>query len=53
MFGEKDAVRVIGPTGTSPPYILGPETVAETPVGAGTADVFNEATHFVLFSPTR
>jgi hypothetical protein len=53
MFGEKDAVRVIGPTGTSPPYIIGPETVAETPVRAGTAEVFNEATHSVLFSPTR
>jgi hypothetical protein len=51
MFGEKHAVRVIGPAGTGPPYIVGPESVAETPVGAGAADAFNEAAHSVIFSP--
>jgi hypothetical protein len=53
MFGEEDAVRVIGPAGTGAPYIVWPETFAETTVGAGTADVFNEAAHSVIFSPTR
>jgi hypothetical protein len=51
MLGEEDAVRVIGPAGTSPPYIVGPDSVAEAPAGLGTADIFNEAAHAIILSP--
>jgi hypothetical protein len=53
MLRQENAVRMVRPTGTSLPDVIGAETRRKVPAGYGTANVFDEPAHSAKWASTH